>query len=131
GGTRMTRCHECSLISRTGTEETSPSRSYVLDADSAAAVVDALPPGRILEVISGGGGLTAGKREIVTVDLAQGSGALESAAPASFDCAFVNGVVEHASDPVQLLRRVRATLKPQGKLLDRKSAVKGKRVGVG
>lgn len=118
GGTRMTRCHECGLISRTGSEAPVDSPSYALDADADARIRAALPAGRLLEVRSGGVELSGDPRlQVVAVDPSTGLGALESTEPRSFDAAFVNGVVESVADPVALLRKVAACLRPGGSLL--------------
>jgi hypothetical protein len=118
GGTRMMRCHECGLISRTGSDLPTATRSYELDADCEESVRSSLPSGRLLQVVMGGGMLASDQRlEVVTVDLAEGFESLESAAPHSFDAAFVNGVAEHVPDPVSLMRCVRSALKPGGSVV--------------
>ena len=117
GTVRMTRCHECGLISRTG-PETSSVPSFLLDPDSAGMVQKQLPQGRILQLVYQRGALaSAADRQFVTVDLGNGGGWSESGEPQSFDGALLNGVIEHVADPVALVRRVRSSLRPGGTLV--------------
>jgi hypothetical protein len=117
GMSRMTRCHDCGLISRAGSPAAA-SPSFELDKDGAAAILAQLPQGRVLQIFHRRGGLPATDRqELVTVDLEQGAKALESVEPGSFDAAFVNASIEQVPDPVLLLRRVRSALRRDGVLL--------------
>ena len=114
----MTRCHECGLIARTGSDAPVDARSYDLDAATDASIRAALPAGQLLEVMSGGVRLAADPRlQVVSVDLSSGFDPLESAPPRSFDAAFVNGVIESVAEPVVLLRRIATCLRPGGTLV--------------
>jgi SAM-dependent methyltransferase len=122
GPSRMTRCDECQLVTRS--DEGMPSveaDSYALDDDSERAVRSMLAPGsaprKVLCVVDRGG-TYARLRDDARLELTvlTGEEALASPAflpPASFDAAFINGAIEHA-DPLALLRRVRAALRPGG-----------------
>src|SRR6266851_4738789 len=120
GQSRMTRCHECGLISKTdaaGNGADGDARSYLLDGVAERALREGLG-GRVLQVVLGGeGGLASdGRLDGVTLTLPDDAQTLEAIEPLSFDAAFVNGAVEQVRDPVALLRRVRAALKPGGVL---------------
>jgi Glycosyl transferase family 2 len=122
GPSRMTRCDECQLVTRS--DEGMPSveaQSYALDDDSERAVRSMLAPGsarrKVLCVVDRGG-IHARLRDDARLDVTvlTGEEALvspTSSPPASFDAAFINGAIEHA-DPLALLRRVRAALRPGG-----------------
>jgi len=114
GSARVTRCHGCGLISRTGSGG-SAGASYRLDADSAASLAQALPPGRILLVSDDSGALAPGPgRETVIVADAAVSQGLESR---SFDAALINGALDFAVDPLALLRQVAGAVKAGGPLI--------------
>ncbi len=114
GSARMTRCHECGLISRAGTMAPGQVPSYRLDADAARALMAGLPRGRILQVADVGAVLaSADGREFVDVpayDLPQALGSMPASEP--FDGALVNGAVEQVPDPVALLRLVARAVRP-------------------
>ncbi|HEX3343290.1 MAG TPA: methyltransferase domain-containing protein, partial [Polyangiaceae bacterium] len=123
GPSRMTRCDECQLITRSD-ESGRPgieAESYALDDDSERAVRSMLAPAgsrrRVLCVVDGGGPNARlrddPRLEVTVVTSQEALGALPAAA---FDAAFVNGAVEHV-DPLALLRRVRASLRPGGDLV--------------
>ena len=114
GSARMTRCHDCGLIARTGPSP-GTAASYHLDDDSARAVLAGLPQGRILQIADGSAALpSADGREFVTVDPRHLPEAVDSAEPRSFDAALVNGAVELVADPVALLRRIARTVRAGG-----------------
>jgi SAM-dependent methyltransferase len=120
GQSRMTRCHECSLIcgvDGSGNGAPREASSYLLDAAAEESLRAGLS-GRVLQITFGGQGqlmLDPGVPQVGLV-LPKDAQALESLEPRSFDSAFVNGVVEQVRDPVALLRQVRAALKPEGNL---------------
>jgi SAM-dependent methyltransferase len=122
GRSRMTRCDQCQLISRTDEGRLSvEAESYALDDDSERVIRGMLAGGasrrKVLAIVDRGGPhatLRADPRLDVTV--MSGEAAQAALPVASFDAAFVNGAVEHA-DPVALLKRVRAALKPGGDLV--------------
>src|SRR5438105_2038258 len=58
GSARMTRCHDCGLVSRSGGGNGGPA-SYRLDADSAALVSAHFTSGRVLHVGDGGAAFPA------------------------------------------------------------------------
>jgi hypothetical protein len=110
GPARVTRCHECGLVSRSK-PPSEPWLSYALDPEVDATIREGLAGGakrRVLEVVSGSeGGLTADPRlEVVRAD------DLEKLEAASFDAAFLNGTIESTPDPRALLKQVRRALKP-------------------
>jgi SAM-dependent methyltransferase len=138
GPSRMTRCDECQLITRSDegpvqvarahSSPTSESgrpgaeaESYALDDDSERAIRSMLAPAgshrKVLCVVDGGGA-NARLRDDARLDvtLVTGEEALTALPLASFDAAFVNGAVEHV-DPLALLKRVRAALRPGGDLV--------------
>src|ERR1700722_1026860 len=122
GRSRMTRCDECQLVTRS--DEGRPSveaESYALDDDSERTIRAMLAPGgsrrQVLCVVDRGGAdalLHQDPRLDVTV--VSGEAALASLPHAAFDAAFINGAVEHV-DPLALLRRVRVALRPGGDLV--------------
>jgi SAM-dependent methyltransferase len=122
GPSRMTRCDECQLITRS--DEGRPgveAESYALDDDSERAIRSMLAPAgshrKVLCIVDRGGAnarLRDDARLDVTVMTAEE--ALAALPHAAFDAAFVNGAVEHV-DPLALLRRVRAALRPGGDLV--------------
>ncbi len=136
GRSRMTRCEHCQLVTRTDEGRLSvEAESYALDDDSERAIRGMLASGasrrKVLCVVDRGGAhamLRSDPRLDVTVMTGE---AAQTALPvAAFDAAFVNGAVEHA-DPVGLLRRVRAALKPGGDLVvvvGDDSAIRGERL---
>lgn len=117
---RMTRCHECGLISKADGEDhgsDGDAQSYLLDA-AAQTCVRAGVGGRVLQVVLGGAGrlVVDGHPGGLTLALPDDAPALDVLEPRSFDAAFVNGAVEQVRDPVALLRRVRRALRPGGAL---------------
>ena len=122
GRSRMTRCDQCQLVSRTDEGRLSvEAESYGLDDDSERAIRGMLAGGasrrKVLALVDRGGPhatLRADPRLEVT--LMTGEAAQAALPLAAFDAAFINGAIEHA-DPVALLRRVRAALKPGGDLV--------------
>lgn len=122
GRSRMTRCDECQLISRTDEGRLSvEAESYALDDDSERAIRAMVAPAgtrrKVLCVVDRGGPNARLKDDPrLDVTLVTGDEALASLPHAAFDAAFVNGAVEHA-DPLALLRRVRAALRPGGDLV--------------
>jgi hypothetical protein len=144
----MTRCDECQLVSRSDEGRLSAeAESYALDADSerhvrsmlGSTALGGLGRGvastgdrrRVLAVVDRGGPyahLQADPRlEVVVMS---GEEALASPPQGTFDAAFINGAVEHA-DPLGLLRRVRAALRPEGDLVvvvGDESAIRGERL---
>src|SRR5882672_7102859 len=77
-----------------------------------------LPRGRILQIVNQRGAMdSADGRDFVTLELRDHAAVLESPDHATFDGAFVNGAVEHVADPVALLRRVRAAVRPGGAIV--------------
>jgi hypothetical protein len=122
GRSRMTRCEQCQLVSRTDEGRLSvEAESYGLDDDSERAIRGMLAGGaarrKVLAIVDKGGAhatLRADPRLDVTVMSGE---AAQAALPlGAFDAAFVNGAIEHA-DPVALLRRVRNALKPGADLV--------------
>lgn len=114
GSARMTRCHECGLISRTGSDAATGG-SFKLDRDSAAGVVNALPRGRILQIADAEAALPPGDgREFVTLAARADAKAIEAAEQRSFDAALVNGAIEQVAEPVMLLRQVARAVRAGG-----------------
>src|SRR5450631_328879 len=115
GPSRMTRCDECQLITRS--DEGRPgveAESYALDDDSERAIRSMLAPAgshrKVLCIVDRGGENARLRPDArLDVTLMTGEEALASLPHAAFDAAFVNGAVEHV-DPLALLRRVRAAL---------------------
>src|SRR5437763_10241671 len=98
GKARVTRCHECSLISKAGGGD-GDFLSYVLDGEADRALRMALAEDgrqRILPVVLGErGGLSSDPRlEPTTISLPQKAGMLETLPQGAFDAAFVNGAIE-------------------------------------
>jgi len=122
GRSRMTRCDECQLVFRSDEGRLSAgAESYAMDDDSERAVRGMLASGasrRKVLVIVDRGGPHATLREDPRLDLTTmtADAALAALPLATFDGAFLNGALEHA-DPVALLKRVRAALKPGGDLV--------------
>jgi hypothetical protein len=117
GSARMTRCHDCGLISRTGGPDVEAT-SYRLDADTAASVLKELPAGRILQLADEPSALASAEgRELVTVHPRESLQALESAEPRSFHAALINGTLEAFPDPVALLRLVARAVRPGGAII--------------
>jgi SAM-dependent methyltransferase len=122
GRSRMTRCDECQLVARSDDGRlAAEAESYAIDDDSERAIHAALAPAgggrrKVLCVVDRGGARARLREdprlELTTVTGDEALGGLSGA----FDAAFVNGAVEHV-DPVALLRRVRAALKPGGDLV--------------
>jgi SAM-dependent methyltransferase len=126
GRSRMTRCDECQLVSRTDEGRLSgEADSYALDADSERAirgmVASAAPAGsgrrKVLCVVDRGG-VEARLQSDVRLDVTvMGSDEAAASLPhGTFDAAFLNGALEH-TDPLALLRKVRAALRPGGDLV--------------
>ncbi len=125
GQARMTRCHECSLVSRTGGEDVPvQARSHRLDALSERRLRGLLPADagamRVLQISMGGEQAwlndEAG-RTSVRLTLPDEAGALALQAGSGFDAVFLNGALEYTGDPVALLRGARAALRPGGVLI--------------
>jgi hypothetical protein len=118
----MTRCDECQLVSRSDEGRLSvQAESYALDDDSDRQIRAMLASGgsrrKVLAIVDRGGphaALRADPRLDVTV--VTGTEALSALPLGAYDAAFVNGAVEH-SEPLALLKRVRAALKPGGDLV--------------
>src|SRR5437763_10787384 len=90
GSARVTRCHECGLISRTGPAGTSVP-AYRLDRDSATSLLAGLPRGRILQVCDRSSALPSDDgRDFFTVDDSRLPEALKEAGPRAFDAALLN-----------------------------------------
>lgn len=122
GRSRMTRCDQCQLVSRSDEGRLLvEAESYGMDDDSERAIRGMLAGGaarrKVLAIVDKGGAhatLRSDPRLEVTV---MSSEAAQAALPlAAFDAGFVNGAIEHA-DPVALLRRVRNALKPGADLV--------------
>jgi hypothetical protein len=122
GRSRMTRCDECQLVSRSDEGRLSAeAESYALDADSERAVRGMLAAGsarrKVLSIVDRGGpGARLRDDGRFEVTHATSDEALASLPHAAFDAAFLNAAVEHA-DPLALLRKVRAALRPGGDLV--------------
>jgi hypothetical protein len=122
GRSRMTRCDECQLVSRSDEGRLSvQSESYALDDDSERQIRAMLASGgarrKVLAIVDRGGPhatLRADPRLDVTV--VTGNEALSALPLGAYDAGFVNGAVEHF-EPLALLKRVRAALKPGGDLV--------------
>ncbi|HEY6459478.1 MAG TPA: hypothetical protein VIY73_04980, partial [Polyangiaceae bacterium] len=122
GRSRMTRCDECQLVSRTDEGRlAAEAESYALDEDSERAVRSMLAPGgarrKVLCIVDRGGAdarLTDDGRLELTVMTSEE--ALAALPHGAFDAAFLNGAVEH-TEPLALLLRVRAALRPGGDLV--------------
>jgi SAM-dependent methyltransferase len=128
GPSRMTRCDECQLVTRSDEEgrqrPSDEADSYALDDDSERTIRSMLAPGgtrrRVLCVVDRGG-RDARLRDDAHLEVTVVTGEEALVLPpllghAAFDAAFVNGAIEHA-DPLALLRRVRAALRPGGDLV--------------
>ncbi|HEY1696474.1 MAG TPA: glycosyltransferase [Polyangiaceae bacterium] len=122
GRSRMTRCDACQLVSRTDEGRlASEAESYALDEDSEAAVRAMLAPAgarrKVLCVVDRGGP-HARLREDGRLDLTvmTSEEALAALPHGAFDAAFLNGALEH-TEPLALLLRVRAALRPGGDLV--------------
>jgi hypothetical protein len=122
GRARMTRCDDCQLVSRTDDGRfTVEVDSYSLDDDSERAVrAILLPEGarrrKVLQVVDGGAP-AARLRDDPRIDATVvRSDATQGLPAASFDAAFVNAAIERG-EPLPLLRRVRAALRPGGDLV--------------
>lgn len=122
GRSRMTRCEQCQLIARADDgRQHVEAESYALDADSDRAIRGMLAGDasrrKVLAIVDKGGAhaaLSADPRLDVTVLTGE---AAQAALPVgAFDAAFVNGTLEH-TEPLALLKRVRAALKPGGDLV--------------
>jgi SAM-dependent methyltransferase len=121
GRSRMTRCDECQLVFRTDEGRLSvEAESYALDDDSERAIRGMLAGAgrRKVLVVADRGGPHATLRDDPRLDCTtMGAEAALAALPVgTFDAAFLNGALEYA-DPVALLKRVRAALKPGGDLV--------------
>jgi hypothetical protein len=121
----MTRCEECQLVSRSDEGRLSAeAESYALDDDSERAIRSMLAGSeptslrrRVLAVVDRGGPRARLQDDPrLDVTLMTGEEAIASGPQGLFDAAFVNGAVEHG-DPLALLRRVRAALRPGGDLV--------------
>src|ERR1700722_19674578 len=107
GRSRMTRCDQCQLVSRSDEGRLSvEAESYGLDDDSERAIRGMLADGasrrELLAIVDRGGPpatLRADPRLDVT--LMTGEAALAALPVAGFDAAFINGAVA-PSDPVAL-----------------------------
>jgi hypothetical protein len=126
----MTRCDECQLVSRSDEGRLSvEAESYALDDDSDRAIRSMLGGGaggvgvtsgarrRVLAVVDRGGPRAClGDDAHLDVTVTTGDEMLASGPQGPFDAAFVNAAVEHV-DPLALLRRVRAVVRPGGDLV--------------
>jgi len=123
GQSRMTQCHECHLISRTGADGApvaagSGACSYKLDSATDAFVRGGLVAHgavELLEVLVGPGDPRLGQDPRLKVTTAFASDGL-AGVTGKYDAAFVNGAVEEVADPLRLLRDVRDKLRPDGLL---------------
>jgi hypothetical protein len=123
GRSRMTRCDDCQLVSRTDEGRLSvEAESYALDPDSERAIRAMRAPAgagrrKILAVVDRGGSDVL-LRDDARIDLTvvTGEQALAALPLGAYDGAFVNGAVEHAN-PRALHHRVRAALRPGGDLV--------------
>jgi SAM-dependent methyltransferase len=124
----MTRCDECQLVARSDEGRlSSEADSYALDTDSERTIRAMLAGGtsngasaarrKVLCVVDRGGP-EALVRDDGRLDLTVTSSeeALAALPQAAFDAAFLNASIEHV-DPLALLRRVRAALRPGGDLV--------------
>ncbi|HEY8041411.1 MAG TPA: glycosyltransferase [Polyangiaceae bacterium] len=123
GPSRMTRCDECQLVFRSDDGRPVEAESYALDDDSGRAIRSMLAPAatsarrKVLCIADKGGpGALLHEDPRLDVTVVTGQEVLSSVQHATFDAAFVNGAIEHA-DPLALLRRVRAALRPGGDLV--------------
>ena len=117
GSARVTRCHECGLISRTGPGETKVP-AYRLDRDSAANLLADLPRGRILQVCDDAAALPSQDgRDFFTVDVNRLPDELKQTQPAAYDAALLNATVEQVADPVAFLRTIARAVRPGGTIL--------------
>jgi hypothetical protein len=121
--TRMTRCHHCGLISRRESALEPKTDSYLLDADSERALHAAVAgkggaPRRVLQLVRGESPSARLKKDsaldVTTVLISGDRPTTLAAVKGTYDVAFLNGVLEFVSDPVGLLRRVRAHVVPGG-----------------
>ena len=122
GRSRMTRCDACQLVVRSdeGRLSVTP-ESYALDADTERAVRAMLrrgnAPRRVLGVVDGTNPRARlGLDPRLDVTYVTGDAAERDLPVGAFDAAFVNGAIEH-HDPVPLLTRVRAAVRPGGDLV--------------
>src|ERR1700691_2013595 len=96
GGSRMTRCDECQLVSRMDEGRLSvEAESYALDSDSEQAIRGMLAPGgtrtKLLCVIDRGGDLARLRDDPrLDVTVVTGEEALAALPHAAFDAAFVH-----------------------------------------
>jgi SAM-dependent methyltransferase len=122
GRSRMTRCDECQLICRTDEgRHGAEAESYAIDDDSERAlrtlVAGGAPRRKVLAIVDRGGPhATLRQDPRLEVTTVSGDEALAALPLAAFDAAFVNAAIEHV-DPLALLRRVRAALRPGGDLV--------------
>ena len=122
GRSRMSRCDTCELVSRSDEGRfVVSSESYALDEDSDRTIRTLLSGQggrrRLLELVDGSNTACRLREdpafESTLVTSAAALGALPNGA---FDVAFVNGAIENG-DPLELMRRVRATLRPGGEVV--------------
>jgi SAM-dependent methyltransferase len=125
GQTRMTRCHDCGLVSRSESDRVPETDSYALDADSErqlhAGIVGpragAAKRKRVLQLVRGDApaALLAADRALEVTNLAVDDDAQGfDAIGGTYDAVFINGVVEFVRDPVAFLKHVRAHVVPGG-----------------
>jgi hypothetical protein len=120
--TRMTRCHDCGLISRRESAIEPKTDSYLLDADSERALRAAVAgtgnaTKRVLQLVRGespGARLQKDPSLDVTTVIIDGDPPRLGAIRGTYDAAFLNGVLEFVSDPVAVLKTVRAHVAPGG-----------------
>jgi hypothetical protein len=108
GRSRMTRCDECQLVSRSDEGRLSvQSESYALDDDSERQIRAMLAAGgtrrKVLAIVDRGGPHTTLREDPrLDVTLVTGTEALSALPVGAYDAAFVNGAVEQ-SEPLALL----------------------------